>query len=466
MSPSTHIELESVVTGMTERAPGDSPSWNTALPKGWQALPLKRVAGPSFSNVDKKSYEDGIPVRLCNYTDVYYNDFITPSMDFMAATATPSEIRKFGLRNGDVIITKDSESWDDIAVPACVQQELKGVVCGYHLALLRPFPSTMNGRFLFRALQATGVRDQFFVAASGVTRFGLGQQAIGRALLPVPPVAVQDAIADFLDHKTAAIDVLIEKKERLLELLAERRAALIHRVVTRGIEPGVPMKDSCISWLGQIPAHWVAAPLYSRYSVQLGKMLDSSRQTGTAVAPYLRNADVQWDAINTSELKTMDFSAADRVKYRLVPGDILMCEGGANATIVGRSAIWHGELEECYYQKALHRIRRRREHEEPRFLFYLLWAAFSLGVFVADANANIFHLTAEKLRVLRFPFPEPAEQRQLAKFLDVRLASLTRMAESQLSQLDRLREYRQALITAAVTGQIDVTKPERVEVLA
>jgi len=141
-----------------------------------------------------------------------------------------------------------------------------------------------------------------------------------------PPLPIQKAIAGFLDRKTAAIDALIEKKQKVLDLLAEKRAALINQAVTKGLDPNVPMKDSGIPWIGEIPAHWQMAPLYSRYSVQLGKMLDSSRQTGAALAPYLRNANVQWDRISTDDLREMDFSPSDRKKFALRAGDIMMCE--------------------------------------------------------------------------------------------------------------------------------------------
>lgn len=435
----------------------NQPPWLATLPKDWRAQRLRYLADISNSNVDKKSYEGGHPVRLCNYTDVYYNDFITDHMDLMRATATGQEVRRFQVRPGDVIITKDSESWDDIAVPACVAEELTNVVCGYHLSLFRPC-ADLDGRFLLRALQAQGIREQFWTAANGVTRYGLGQQGMKDALLPLPPLPTQKAIAAFLDRKTAAIDALIEKKQKLLDLLAEKRAALINQAVTKGLDPNVPMKDSGIPWIGEIPAHWFCAPLYSRYTVQLGKMRDAARDTGRWPARYLRNANIQWDKIDTSDLAEMDFTPVDRKKYELRRGDILMCEGGANKNVVGKSAIWDDQVEPCFYQKALHRIRSVRPAEIPRFLLFCLQAACEMGVFVADSNANIYHLTAEKLRVHRFPFPPTSEQAVIVADIDESLRRSRTVSATLQAQIDRLKEYRQALITAAVTGQLDITE--------
>jgi type I restriction enzyme S subunit len=113
-------------------------NWASNLPKHWVAKPLRAVADYTVSNVDKVPAANEAPVRLCNYTDVYNNEFITLDLDFMRATATEVEIEKFGLKVDDVVITKDSESWDDIGVPAIVKETAGDLVCGYHLAVLRP----------------------------------------------------------------------------------------------------------------------------------------------------------------------------------------------------------------------------------------------------------------------------------------------------------------------------------------
>ena len=168
--------------------------WLGKIPAHWYVRRLKTIANVQLSNVDKKSVEGQELVRLCNYVDVYYNDRITPELEFMAATATPEQLRRFSLRAGDVLITKDSESWTDIAVAAVVATDLPDVLCGYHLALVRP-AFDCDGAFLARAFSAVGPRDQFEVAANGITRFGLGGDAIRTGLFATPPAQEQRAIA-------------------------------------------------------------------------------------------------------------------------------------------------------------------------------------------------------------------------------------------------------------------------------
>lgn len=226
------------------------------LPVNWAVKPLRAVAAYTVSNVDKVPSGGEVPVRLCNYTDVYNNDFITPSLDFMPATATKAEVLKFSLLVDDVIITKDSESWNDIAIPALVTETAVDLVCGYHLAILRPRKRVLDGRFLFRCLQAKPVRIQLELAANGVTRFGIHKSEIGSMAIPLPSLPQQLAIAHYLDRETARLDALVGAKERLLELLAEKRKALITSAVIRGPDSNVRFHDSGIPWLGEIPATW------------------------------------------------------------------------------------------------------------------------------------------------------------------------------------------------------------------
>ncbi len=236
-------------------------------------------------------------------------------------------------------------------------------------------------------------------------------------------------------------------------MLEEKRTALIIRAVTKGLDLDLPMKDSGVEWLGRIPQHWVAAPVYSRYEVQLGKMLDQARFRGEGLAPYLRNTNVTWNHVNLDDLSEMEFSSQERRKFSLKPGDLLVCEGGE----VGRTSVWRGELPECYFQKAIHRLRLSRVDEEPRFLYYVMYAAAKSGVFVAEGNkSTIVHLTAEKLRKHRFPFPPCREQQLITEYLDRETVKVDALIGKGRHHIETLREYRTALIFAVVTGKIDV----------
>ncbi len=277
-----------------------------------------------------------------------------------------------------------------------------------------------------------------------------------------PPLDEQRAIAAFLRRETAKIDALVAKKRRLIELLREKRTALISHAVTKGLNPDAPMKPSGIDWLGDVPKHWEIPPLYARYIVQLGKMLDEKKITKTHLVPYLRNVDVQWDRINVDDLPEMDIEERQYDRFTVRRGDLLVCEGGE----VGRCAFWNDDLRRCGFQKAIHRLRpRNRAQDNPRFLFYVMYAAAHGEVFVSGGNPNtIPHLTAEKLRVYRFAFPPREEQDAIVASLDRDSDRLTRLVGHVEAAVSRLAEYRSALISAAVTGKLDLREAAADEV--
>jgi type I restriction enzyme S subunit len=222
-----------VTQGLDPAAPrkDSGVAWLGQVPAHWEVKRLKTNADIIPSNIDKKSYDDELPIQLCNYTDVYYNDIIVPEMPFMQATASQEQIHKFSLKAGDIIVTKDSETADDIAIPAYVPQTIPNVVCGYHLALIR-ITNGIIGKYLFYYFLSVQAKAYFETRANGLTRVGLGQAAIGNLPLPLPPLAEQQAIAAFLDRECARIDALIGKAEQAIVLLRERRSALIAAAVT------------------------------------------------------------------------------------------------------------------------------------------------------------------------------------------------------------------------------------------
>jgi type I restriction enzyme, S subunit len=198
------------------------------LPAGWRRVAVGDYAQVIFSNVDKKSCEGEKPIRLCNYTDVYYSDYIESGDGFMEATATDAEIVKFSLRRGDVIITKDSEESRDIGVPAMVTKDLPNVLCGYHLAIVRPTSGLIDGAFLSQALRSHYMRKQLYRHANGVTRFGLSVDAIQEWQIAMPPFAEQKSLGEMLgkwDKALQCVEVLCERKRDV-------RYAMTHKLLS------------------------------------------------------------------------------------------------------------------------------------------------------------------------------------------------------------------------------------------
>ncbi len=265
----------------------------------WHRGTLNDVIDLVLSSVDKKTKDNERAVQLCNYTDVYYNSFIHAGLDFMTATATDREIAKCSLFSGDVVITKDSEKHDDIGVPALVREDIPGLVCGYHLAILRPMPSKIEGDYLFYALCTSGVQHQFHSYANGITRFGLRKADIGLVEIPLPPLSEQRAIA----HILGTLDDKIELNRRMNETLEEMARALFKswfvdfdpvRAKMEGRGTGVPpdvvdlFPDRLVdSELGEIPEGWEVVPLPEMIEVNPPRSLRQGE-----VAPYLDMANM------------------------------------------------------------------------------------------------------------------------------------------------------------------------------
>lgn len=257
--------------------------------RDWHRVALSEVASLQLSSVDKKSKPDEQRVRLCNYTDVYNNDFIRSDMEFMWATATEREVSKCSLYVGDVIITKDSEKYDDIGVPAFIREEISDLVCGYHLAILRPAKPVIDGMFLFYMLKHNETKHQFHARANGITRFGLRKDDIKSVEIFVPPLHEQQRIARIL----GTIDDKIELNRRMSKTLEEMARALFRSwfvdfyPIRAKIEgrwrpgeslPGLPaylydlFPDSLVhSKIGEIPEGWETGILGEHFRLTMGQ---------------------------------------------------------------------------------------------------------------------------------------------------------------------------------------------------
>ncbi len=286
------------------------------------------------------------------------------------------------------------------------------------------------------------------------TQDNLNAEQVANLDFPVVSVGTQRAIADYLDTETGRIDTLITKKRRMIELLQERVGSIIFDGVTgRLTSSGVCTVSSGIDWLGSVPDHFGTPWLGAFHTAQLGKMLNAAAASGPEQYLYIKNTNVQWDSFDLEELPSMSFDAEDRRRCELRPGDLLVCEGGE----VGRSAVWDLQSQ-IYFQKALHRVRPLTENV-PRFLMYCLWAAANLSVFSVEGNqATIVHLTGEKLRSHRFPWPPLEEQKRIVSIIDSQRGRIDRAVTSMELQIERLAERRQALIAAAVTGELAVSR--------
>lgn len=433
--------------------------WIGDVPEGWEVARLRHIASFTNSNVDKKSYTDQEPVNICNYTDVYYHEFITESLPFMEATASESEIKQFALKKGDLIITKDSEDPADIGIPSIVVDDLQGVVCGYHLTLIRT-PDLGTARFLHRVLQSHPTKAHFFIEAPGITRYGLGQDAIGNVPICLPPISFRQVIADWIDRETARIDALIAKKSRFIELLKEKRQALITHAVTKGVDSNVQMKDSGVEWIGKVPAHWkvltlrrVISHIEQGWSPECSSWPAETGKWGVLKAGCVNNGQYRY-----SENKALPAHLEPKPEYEVCDGDILMSRANGSPEFVGSVALIRGTKEKLMLSDKIFRI-RLEPTALPEFFVYALNSKllrFQIENALSGGNGLASNLPQSTLLDFVMCLPPVNEQQRLVEKLQKMLERLDLLALKTQRSIDLLKEHRAALITAAVTGKIDL----------
>ncbi|MGW6898069.1 restriction endonuclease subunit S [Streptomyces sp. NPDC054919] len=391
---------------------------------------VRCIRAADFDRVRRRAKVDGAPLR---------------SID-------ASSLRQHLLHPGDLILEKSGGGEKQPVGMAVLYEGAEKAVCSNFCSRISP-ESDVNSRFLtyvFAAAYGQGLTQSAIKQTTGIQNLDAG--AFFSAPWAYPGLEEQRRIADFLDAETARIDGLAGARRNQLSLLDERFEASVFSAV-RGQEEPSPRTESGLDWLGSVPKDWPVMPVSYQFEVLLGKMLNQENARGPHLRRYLRNTNVQWDHIDTDDLLLMNFPPEERDRYAVRPGDLLVCEGGEP----GRSAIWAGQVEEIYYQKALHRV-RARDYSSPRWLYYCLRAATSLNVFAVEGNATtISHLTGEQLRAHRFAFPQRNVQDRLVATLDANSRTHARLKHKLDEQLALLTERRQALITAAVTGQFDVS---------
>ena len=223
--------------------------------------------------------------------------------------------------------------------------------------------------------------------------------------------------------------------------------------VTRGLDPDVQLKPSGVEWLGDIPAHWDVVSVKNAYSIQLGKMLQNHPIGLYDIeVPYLKAQHVQWFSVQTEDAPKMWMNPQDLHQYGIREGDLLVCEGGEG----GRCGIVGDVQENCIIQNALHRVREIGKGRND-YLQYVMSAVAATGWLDAINNkATIIHFTKDKFGALKIPFPPPDEQCAIANYLDRETAQLDALAAKARETIALLNERRAAIISAAVTGKIDV----------
>ncbi len=279
---------------------------------------------------------------------------------------------------------------------------------------------------------------------------------VGSIALPTPPYAEQAAIATFLDHETAKIDALVAEQERLIELLKEKRQAVISHAVTKGLDPSVPMKDSGVEWLGEVPAHWDVMPLKRDIEFITSGARGWAENYADDGDLFIRIGNLTRDSIrldlsDTQKVVVPDSAEVDRTQVQA--GDILF----SITAYLGSVAVVPEALGRAFVSQHVALVRPRKKHCLPEWCAYL--AISYVGkthLETAGYGGTKIQLSLADVTSLPIVVPPLAEQTSIATFIDRETAKIDALTADAQRAIDLLQERRTALISAAVTGQIDV----------
>ncbi|MDB5854808.1 MAG: hypothetical protein JWR22_2849 [Herminiimonas sp.] len=316
--------------------------------------------------------------------------------------------------------------------------------------------SNLNPRFAHYLLRGYDLAKLFYRMGGGL-RQSMKYGDLRRLPIVIPPPRVQHCIASFLDEKTARVDALIVEKERLIQRLSEYQYSYASKLMTKGMTSGVEFQQTSFPELGSIPKQWAVKRLKFLGDVRSGVAKGKDHgETDTISLPYLRVANVQDGYVDLTEVLEIEVAPCEAARYLLKKGDVLMNEGGDNDKL-GRGTVWEEQIDPCIHQNHVFAVR----------LFDVSLAEWVARFTSTDAARSYFFLRSKQStnlasinqsNVRELPVPLPPEEERLAILVEVRrsAAATANLLNHVKQHIDRLREYRSSLISATVTGQVDV----------
>ncbi|MCZ8010446.1 MAG: restriction endonuclease subunit S [Pseudomonadota bacterium] len=361
------------------------------------------------------------------------------------------------VRDGDVAFAKITPCFEN-GKGAIMRGLQNGIGFGTtELIVVRPDKQKLSPSFLHYLFTSTVFRQ-----AGESSMYGAGGQKrvpdsfVRDAVIPLPPTGEQEMIGAFLDHEIDKLDALVAEQERLIALLKEKRQAVISHAVTKGLNPDAPIKDSGVEWLGAVPAHWSVIPLKFLASIRTG--IAKGKEHGSIPVvdlPYLRVANVQDGHLDLSEIMTMPVPVSDVPRYLLQAGDVLMNEGG-DFDKLGRGAVWNGEIERCVTQNHVFAVRPTLVSSEWLAAYSGSAAAQFYFMSRSKQSTNLASISSTNIMELPVVMPPESEQATILNYLKAARRAFDELGDNARLAVELLRGRREALITAAVTGQIDV----------
>ena len=432
--------------------------WIGEIPSQWECLRLGMLGDFASSGIDKKSKENETPVRMVNYTDLIqsrkYYPIQTGEKEYMRVTTPQSKLEEHRLKKGDMVFIPSSETHEDLGYSSLIDFDENDIVYSYHILRYKTKKPVYH-YYKKYLINHHSVLNQFSSECKGTTRQIIGRDVFNNVRVVLPPLSEQQQIVSFLDTKTSLIDSLIEKTQRKIGLLKEKRTSLINEVVTKGLNPNVEMKDSGVEWIGDIPSHWETGKLKNNSDLKISSIDKHifEEEIQVIVCNY---TDVYYNEFITSELPLRKGSCSENeyLNFILKRGDVIITKDSESPTDIGVPSLVKENLDNvvCGYHLSI--IKSNPKKLVGGYLFRQLQTNRIRSYFEINSN-GITRFGLGKSSVLETPLilPPTSEQQQIVEYLDEQSQLIDKTISIEEKRIELLKEYRQSLISEVVTGK-------------
>lgn len=427
-------------------------AWLNRVPAGWATPTLGKCVLFSRNGCAAQQGEEALDsVRVTRIETISGGAINLGAVGYARPRDVPERYR---LRKGDIQFSNiNSLAMIGNCAPFNIEIEL---YAGMNLLQIRPNSEKVVPEYLHWQMSSKWFRNRVEASAKpAINQASIPSSSLRQLRVVTPPLEEQTQIAKFLDYETAKIDALIEKQQQLIALLKEKRQAVISHAVTKGLNPDAPMRDSGVEWLGKIPVHWIIVRLKHTCEIQSGMPKGKPASATTVDMPMLRVANVQDGWLNLDDVHQVPVERSQVARYLLRSGDVLMNEGGDRDKI-GRGTIWRGEVPNCIHQNHVFAIRPL--FVEPEWLDAVTRADYAKFHFyqVAKQSTNLASISSSNIKETPLVLPSADERKAILDHIDLMTEKTSTTIELAVRQNVLLEERRTALISAAVTGKIDV----------
>ena len=436
--------------------------WIGEIPSHWEETRL-RYSGKLFGGLTGKSGDDFKQEDNPNnkpyipYTNIFRNTYISKKhVDYVVIgdDENQNRVKKF-----DIFFLMSSETYQDLGKPCILIEDVEELYLNSFCKGFRVSRDDVSPLFLNYQLLGDIHKELISIEGRGFTRINLRQDRLNDTPILLPPLSEQEQIVSYLDRKTEGIDKLIQTKERKIELLKEYRTSLISKVVTKGLNPNVKMKDSGVEWIGEIPEHWGTIKLKFQGEVIIGLSYSPDNvvdeRDGTTLV--MRSSNVQNGKTSFHDNVFVNSDIPDKLRTR--ENDILICSRNGSRNLIGKNCLIPKENEDLTWGVFMTVYRSK----SPKFIYWLLNSPVfesQSGLFL---TSTINQLTVSNLENMVVPFVSDInEQNQIVSYLDEQTQLIDKNIQTEERKIELLKEYRQSLISEVVTGKINVSNDEEV----